>query len=123
MKKTFKQRVIDIVSAIPEGEVMTFTEVATAAGKDRHSAQAVGLIIKHLTDPKVPVHRVVTVDGGLGRIGRMGSVFTKKKAEKLAREGVPFFVAPRRRWASTQRGVLMVDIARIRAKKRIRRTV
>lgn len=61
MKRTFADRVRDVVRNIPRGEVLTYAEVAAAAGSPG-AARAVGNIMKGNHDPEVPCHRVVRSD-------------------------------------------------------------
>ena len=82
--KTFTEKVKKIVSKIPEGSVMTYKKVATAAGNPKAS-RAVANIMAANYDEKVPCHRVIRSDGGLGGYNR-GGVEVKKKM--LIKEGV-----------------------------------
>jgi methylated-DNA-protein-cysteine methyltransferase-like protein len=73
-------RVYDIIDAIPSGSVMTYGDVAEAAGL--RSARIVGHILSRGAEP-VPWHRVVRSDG---------TVAPHLQDEQLARlraEGVP----------------------------------
>lgn len=79
----FAQDVYRIVSKIPKGKTMTYAEVARKAGKPGAS-RAVGSILAKNKDPKrVPCHRVIRSDGGMGGYAFGG---VKKKAEILKRE-------------------------------------
>ena len=81
----FTQKVYLIVSKIPKGETMTYAEVARKAGKPGAS-RAVGSILAKNKDPKrVPCHRVIRSDGGMGGYAFGG---IKKKAEILKREAM-----------------------------------
>jgi methylated-DNA-[protein]-cysteine S-methyltransferase len=71
MKKTFKEKVLDIVSKIPKGKVMTYKEVATKAGSP-NGARAVGTLMKANFNLKVPCHRVIRSDGKIGDYNRGG---------------------------------------------------
>ncbi|MEK7184388.1 MAG: MGMT family protein [Patescibacteria group bacterium] len=74
-QSTFKDRVLTIVRAIPAGSVLTYGQVAAAAGNEK-AARAVGTIMRgnqHSflnTDPDnkdaVPCHRVVAANNRLG---------------------------------------------------------
>lgn len=66
---TFKQKVFDIVSKIPKGEVLTYKEVARQAGSPR-AFRSVGNILKTNFDPKIPCHRVIRSDGSAGGYNR-----------------------------------------------------
>lgn len=80
----FTQKVLDIVSKIPEGETMTYKEVASAAGNP-YASRAVGMIMSRNYRADVPCHRVIRSDGSLAGYNRGG---TEVKAKLLAREGV-----------------------------------
>lgn len=82
--KTFTEQVKAIVANIPKGSVMTYKEVAIAAGNPKAS-RAVANIMAANYDPDVPCHRVIRSDGGLGGYNR-GGVAVKKKL--LLSEGV-----------------------------------
>lgn len=81
--KDFTQSVIAIVRNIPEGTVMTYGQVADAAGSPG-AARAVGSIMAKNTDTTVPCHRVIRSDGTIGAYNglRAGS-----KAAILEKEG------------------------------------
>lgn len=83
-RKSFTERVRDVVAGIPQGKTMTYGEVAARAGNPR-AARAVGMIMSKNRDPrKVPCHRVIRSDGGLG--GYAWGI--EKKRALLASEGV-----------------------------------
>lgn len=79
---TFAERVYDVVRHIPRGKVMTYGEVAAAAGSPG-AARAVGNILKGNYDPNIPCHRVVRGDGNPGEYNRGRS----RKIELLQKEG------------------------------------
>src|SRR5262249_50210805 len=62
MKKTFSDKVRDIVRKIPKGKTMTYKEVASKAGNPK-VARAVGAVMRSNYDPSIPCHRVVASDG------------------------------------------------------------
>ncbi|HWC57722.1 MAG TPA: MGMT family protein [Candidatus Paceibacterota bacterium] len=80
----FADRVRRVVVAIPKGTTMTYAQVARAAGSPR-AARAVGTVMRHNFDPKVPCHRVIRSDGSLGNYNRGG---TTVKRALLRKEGV-----------------------------------
>ena len=80
----FTTTVKQVVSNIPKGSVMTYKEVAVAAGNPK-AARAVANIMAANYDEAVPCHRVIRTDGGLGGYNR-GGVSAKK--EILLAEGV-----------------------------------
>lgn len=71
----FQKRVYQIVSKIPKGKVMSYKEVAELSGYPR-AWRAVGNILNKNRDPKIPCHRVIRSDGGIGG-------FAKGKEEKI----------------------------------------
>ncbi|MEK7505281.1 MAG: MGMT family protein [Patescibacteria group bacterium] len=78
---SFAEAVYGVVRKIPKGETMTYGEVATKAGSP-NAARAVGNILSKNWDPKVPCHRVIRKNGGLGGYNRG----LKLKGEILSRE-------------------------------------
>lgn len=78
----FRQKVLEIVRAIPAGSVMSYGDVARLAGHPR-AARAVGSIMSHNFDPTVPCHRVVRADGKIGHYNRGDA----QKIAKLRAEG------------------------------------
>ena len=81
--KTTAQKVYELLSKIPEGKVTTYKAIAEKIGTKGY--RAIGQIVGANPDaPKVPCHRVVRTDGGLG-----GYAFgLDKKIAILAKEGV-----------------------------------
>jgi len=79
----FKQRVYEIVAAIPKGKVMTYGQVAAAAGA-AWAAWEVGQIA-HTGPSNLPWQRVVNKNGGLAT-GYPGGFEGHKKA--LLADGV-----------------------------------
>jgi methylated-DNA-[protein]-cysteine S-methyltransferase len=76
-------KLYELLSQIPQGRVTTYKELARKLKTKGY--RAVGQIVgKNPNAPKVPCHRVVRSDGGLG-----GYAFgLEKKIEILAAEGV-----------------------------------
>lgn len=80
---SFQEKVYKVVSKIPKGKVMTYAEVARAAGFPR-AWRAVGSALNKNPDPaSVPCHRVIKSNGEVG--GYRGG--TKKKEALLKKEG------------------------------------
>ncbi|HEX8993811.1 MAG TPA: MGMT family protein [Candidatus Paceibacterota bacterium] len=71
-----------MVAGIPKGKVMTYAQVAAAAGSPR-AYRAVGTILSHNYDPKIPCHRVIRSDGTPGQYNRG----TARKKKLLQSEG------------------------------------
>ncbi len=77
------QKLYALLVKIPKGKITTYKALADQLQTKGY--QAVGQIVgRNPNAPKVPCHRVVKADGGLG-----GYAFgIKKKAELLASEGI-----------------------------------
>lgn len=69
MQKTFTEKVYDVVRKIPKGKTLTYAEVAKCAGNPKAS-RAVGTVLSKNYDPKIPCHRVLRTDGGMGGYNR-----------------------------------------------------
>jgi len=80
--KTFSEKVLGIVRAIPRGSVLSYQEVARKAGNPRAS-RAVGSIMKKNFRSDIPCHRVIRSDGSLGEYNRGAG----EKRRKLREEG------------------------------------
>ena len=73
---------LSVVAAIPQGNVLTYKEVARRAGNPK-AARAIGAVLKTNEDPKIPCHRVIRSDGRLGGYNRG----IRKKKQILRKEG------------------------------------
>jgi O-6-methylguanine DNA methyltransferase len=80
---SFSNRVIEVVKAIPKGEVLSYKQVATKAG-NANASRAVGNIMANNKDRNVPCHRVIRSDG---EIGAYNGLRGKSKIEILRMEG------------------------------------
>ncbi|MBI4598624.1 MGMT family protein [Candidatus Uhrbacteria bacterium] len=60
----FRDRVVAVVRGIPKGKTMSYKEVAARAGSP-NAARAVGSVMRRVTDPSVPCHRVVRSNGSV----------------------------------------------------------
>ncbi|HNY97752.1 MAG TPA: MGMT family protein [Candidatus Pacearchaeota archaeon] len=81
-KRSFKRRVLAVVSKIPKGKILTYKEVAMRAGNVL-AARAVGSILSKNYNPDIPCHRVINSDGSLGGYNRG----IKNKLVILRKEG------------------------------------
>lgn len=80
MALTFTEKVYGVVRQIPEGQVLTYKEVALRAGNAK-AVRAVGNILHKNYNLDIPCHRVIRTDGTLGGYNR-GSLAKKKKLKK-----------------------------------------
>ena len=90
-QRTFTEKVIDVVKKIPKGKVMSYGEVSRRAGV-AGAARAVGSIMSHNKDKKIPCHRVVKADGKIGQYNGLQTktAGTNSKVNLLKKEGVKF---------------------------------
>ena len=71
-----------VVAKIPRGKTMSYKQVAAKAGNPR-AARAVGTLMSHNYNPKIPCHRVIRSDGKVGDYNRGGP---SRKVELLLEE-------------------------------------
>ncbi|MBD3362571.1 cysteine methyltransferase [Candidatus Dojkabacteria bacterium] len=87
MQKDKKKAVLELLSKIPKGKVVTYKQISDFL--DINSPQFVGKILGNNPDPsKYPCHRVVYRDGKLSPKYSFGGEKAQKK--KLEEEGVRF---------------------------------
>ncbi len=67
--RTFKDRVLRVVAAIPPGRTLSYQEVAAQAGRPK-AARAVGAVMRANYRADIPCHRVVRSDGRIGGYNR-----------------------------------------------------
>ncbi len=79
----FQDKVREVVRQIPKGTVLTYKQVAYAAGKPG-AARVVANTMANNYDETVPCHRVIRSDGTLGGYNRGG---IEKKRSMLRSEG------------------------------------
>lgn len=79
----FQDRVREVVRNIPKGTVLSYKQVAFAAGKPG-AARAVASTMANNYDKTVPCHRVIKSDGTLGGYNRGG---IEEKRSILKSEG------------------------------------
>ena len=86
-KNKMADRVYKVVQSIPKGHVMSYKEVAMAAGIK--NPRQIGRILHENPDPKtIPCHRVIHADGTVADGYAFGG--PEKQIEMLKREGVVF---------------------------------
>lgn len=66
---TFQDKVYTIVRKIPQGQVLTYKQVAELAGHPK-AYRAVGNILNKNYNPDIPCHRVIRSDGKSGGYNR-----------------------------------------------------
>lgn len=80
---TFAEKVYSVVAKIPDGQTLTYKQVAKLVGRPK-AYRAVGTILSKNYNPQIPCHRVIRSDGKPGGYNR-GSV---NKIRILIKEGV-----------------------------------
>ncbi len=78
---TFTDNVHRVVKGIKKGQVMTYKDVAVAAGNPK-AARAVANLMAKNYNPDIPCHRVIRSDGALGGYNRGGEVEKRKILQK-----------------------------------------
>ena len=78
MKGTkFQIKVWKYLKKIPKGKVKTYKEVAIAINKPKAARAVANACGKNPYAPKIPCHRVIRTDGGLGGYSGRGGIETK----------------------------------------------
>ena len=86
MKGTkFQVKVWKYLKTIPKGKVKTYKQVAIDINRPKAARAVANACAKNPYAPKVPCHRVIRSDGGLGGFSAIGGVKAKKRL--LKREG------------------------------------
>ena len=87
MKGTkFQIKVWNYLRLIPKGSVKTYKQVAIAINSPKSARAVANACAKNPYAPKIPCHRVIRSDGGLGGYSVRGGV--KKKVSLLRSEKV-----------------------------------
>ena len=81
----FQIKVWNAISKIPKGKVKTYKELARSIRKPKASRAVANACGKNPFPIKIPCHRVIRSDGGLGGYSGFGGIKTKKKL--LKKEG------------------------------------
>ena len=86
MKGTkFQIKVWNYLKTIPKGKVKTYKQVAIGINRPKSARAVANACSRNPYAPKIPCHRVIRSDGGLGGYSAKGGINTKKKL--LKREG------------------------------------
>ena len=88
MKGTkFQLKVWNYLKTIPKGTVKTYKQVAIAIKSPKSARAVANACGKNPYAPKIPCHRVIRTDGGLGGYSGRGGIKTKLcllRSEKVA---------------------------------------
>ena len=82
----FQLKVWKYLKTIPKGKVKTYLDVAKSIGKPRAFRAVANAVGKNPYPPKIPCHRVIRSDGGLGGYSGKGGILKKRqllKSEKV----------------------------------------
>ena len=73
----FQLKVWNFLITIPKGSVRTYKEVAIAIKCPKSARAVANACAKNPFPPKIPCHRVIRSDGGLGGYSGKGGIKTK----------------------------------------------
>ena len=78
MKATkFQLKVWKYLKTIPKGQIKTYKEVAIGIGRAKSARAVANACGRNPYAPKIPCHRVIRSDGGLGGYSGRGGIKTK----------------------------------------------
>jgi len=81
----FQTKVWKYLKTIPKGKVKTYKQVAVGINRPKSARAVANACAMNPYAPKIPCHRVIRTDGGLGGYSGKGGIKTKirlLKAEK-----------------------------------------
>ena len=73
----FQLKVWNYLKTIPKGRVKTYKQVAIAIKRPKSARAVANACGKNPYAPKIPCHRVIRTDGGLGGYSGRGGINTK----------------------------------------------
>ena len=74
----FQIKVWNYLKKIPKGKVKTYKQIAIAINSPKSARAVANACARNPYAPKIPCHRVIRSDGGLGCYSAKGGVRTKK---------------------------------------------
>ena len=75
----FQLKVWNYLKKIPKGKVKSYQQVAKAIGKPNSFRAVANAVGKNPYPPKIPCHRVIRSDGGLGGYSGKGGIQQKRR--------------------------------------------
>jgi methylated-DNA-protein-cysteine methyltransferase related protein len=87
----FTERVIKIIQGIPAGQVMTYGQVAAAAGSPRGARQVVRILHSMSAKYDLPWHRIINAQGGISAPAGIENKGLHQR-ELIEMEGVTFSI-------------------------------
>ena len=79
----FQIKVWKYLKNIPKGKVRTYKQVAIGINSPRSARAVANACARNPYAPKIPCHRVIRTDGGLGGYSGPGGIKTKIKLLKI----------------------------------------
>ena len=79
----FQVKVWEYLKSIPKGTVKTYKEVAIGINRPKSARAVANACARNPYAPKIPCHRVIRSDGGLGGYTAKGGIRTKKRLLKI----------------------------------------
>ncbi|RDI45769.1 MGMT family protein [Falsibacillus pallidus] len=96
---SFTKNVVEIILSIPEGKVMSYGQIARAAGSPRAARQVVRILHSMSAKYNLPWHRVIN---SKGEIGFQDEDSMREQVDRLEYEGVE--VSPKNKIDLTEFG-------------------
>jgi|TARA_B110000014_G_C19970579_1_gene502433 methylated-DNA-[protein]-cysteine S-methyltransferase len=81
----FQVKVWKYIKKIPKGKVKSYKQVAIGINRSKSARAVANACARNPYAPKIPCHRVIRSDGGLGGYSGLGGIKTKIKL--LIKEG------------------------------------
>ena len=78
----FQIKVWKYLKSIPKGKVKTYKQVAIGINRPKSARAVANACGKNPYAPKIPCHRVIRSDGGIGGYSAKGGIKTKKNLLK-----------------------------------------
>tara|TARA_Y100000768_G_scaffold317858_1_gene253172 strand:- start:835 stop:1110 length:276 start_codon:yes stop_codon:yes gene_type:complete len=84
----FQLKVWNYLKTIKKGNVKTYKQVAIAIKSPKSARAVANACAKNLYAPKIPCHRVIRSDGGLGGYSGLGGIKQKLRLLKSEKKGI-----------------------------------
>ena len=95
MKGTkFQLKVWNYLKTIPKGTVKTYKQVAIAIKRPKSARAVANACGKNPYAPKIPCHRVIRSDGGLGGYSGRGGIKTKLRLLRSEKVDIEWIFLP-----------------------------
>ena len=84
----FQLKVWNYIKTIKKGNVKTYKQVAIAIKSPKSARAVANACAKNPYAPKIPCHRVIRSDGGLGGYSGLGGIKQKLRLLKSEKKGI-----------------------------------